>query len=194
MPRSWSRIGGWRLKYEQIPIRKVYNVLNRGMVLLRDVFSLNEYNFLKMISSNNSLPFMFDVYYGNESLLNLMQKNYEVGYRLFISTHGSFALKEIFDWLLTKQPPQYLAHDNLLKAGVDSEEKAIIVLEILRRSKIQSYDHTLDFLYSTCYLSTSGTIISIMDGFEEWTRNGNSANIFVDDFFTTKFTPGFKTI
>jgi hypothetical protein len=128
MPRPWSRIGGWRLKYEQIPIRKVYNVLNRGMVLLRDVFSLNEYNFLKMISSNNSLPFMFDVYYGNESLLNLMQKNYEVGYRLFISTHGSFALKEIFDWLNSHPDVLVINTTSTLSANNYSRQLGVDIL------------------------------------------------------------------
>lgn len=104
------------------------------------------------------------------------------------------ARKELFEWLLTKQPPQYLAHDNLLNAGVDSIEKAILVLEILRRSSIQSYDQTIGLLESRCYKSTTGTIISIMDGFEEWIRNGNSSNTFIEDFFTTKWTPNFKSI
>lgn len=102
--------------------------------------------------------------------------------------------KEIFDWLLTKQPPQYLAHENLLSAGVDSIEKAIIVLEILRSRKVQSYDQTIDLLHSNCYLSTSGSIISIMDGFDEWITNGNCTNTFIEDFYTTKSTPGFKTV
>ena len=100
MPRSWSRIGGWRLKYEQIPIVKRPNdVLNRVLVILMGVFSQNEYNFLRTIASNNSLPFNFDIYYGDGNLLDLLKTNYDRGYRIFISTHGSFALKPIFEWL-----------------------------------------------------------------------------------------------
>ena len=100
MPRSWSRIGGWRLKYEQIPIVKRPNdVLNRVLVILMGVFSQNEYNFLRTIASNNSLPFNFDIYYGDGNLLDLLKTNYDRGYRIFISTHGSFPLAEIFEWL-----------------------------------------------------------------------------------------------
>lgn len=128
MPRPWSRISGWRLKYEKIPITRVNNVLNRAMVLLRDVFSLKEYNFLKMISSNNSLPFMFDVYYGKETLLNLMQKNYDVGYRLFISTHGSFALKEIFDWLNSHPDVLVINTTSTLSANYYSTQLGVDVL------------------------------------------------------------------
>jgi hypothetical protein len=102
--------------------------------------------------------------------------------------------KEIFDWLLSKQPPQYLAHDNLLKAGVDSIEKAIILLELLRKNGIQGYKATLDLLSSPCYKSSSGSIINIMEGFEEWISAGNGANTFIDDFISTKFTPSFKSI
>ena len=100
MPRSWSRIGGWRLKYEQIPIVKRPNdVLNRALVILMGVFSQNEYNFLRTIASNNSLPFNFDIYYGDGNLLDLLKTNYDRGYRIFISTHGSFTLAGIFEWL-----------------------------------------------------------------------------------------------
>ena len=100
MPRSWSRIGGWRLKYEQIPIVKRPNdVLNRALVILMGVFSQNEYNFLRTIATNNSLPVNFDIYYGDGNLLDLLKTNYDRGYRIFISTHGSSALAGIFDWL-----------------------------------------------------------------------------------------------
>lgn len=100
MPRTWSRVGGWRLKYEQIPIvKRPVDVLNRALVILMSVFSQDEYNFLRTISTNNSLPFNFDIYYGDGNLLDLLKTNYDRGYRIFISTHGSFALAGIFDWL-----------------------------------------------------------------------------------------------
>ena len=104
MPRSWSRIGGWRLKYEQIPIvKRPIDVLNRVLVILMHVFSQDEYNFLRTIASNNSLPFNFDIYRASEAeqdkLLDLLKTNYDRGYRIFISTQGSFDLEPIFGWL-----------------------------------------------------------------------------------------------
>lgn len=102
MPRTWNRLSSWRSRYENYPIVKinsVKNVINRAIVFLRSVFSLKEYEFLKMISSNNYLPVVFDIYYGNDLLLNLIKKYYDIGYRIFISTHGSPVLYTIFDWL-----------------------------------------------------------------------------------------------
>jgi aryl carrier-like protein len=100
----------------------------------------------------------------------------------------------LFEWLVTKQPPQYHAHEDLLKAGVDSIEKAIILLELLRKNGIQGFKATLALLSSPCYKSSAGSIINIMEGFEEWISVGNSANTFIDDFLSTKFTPIFNTI
>lgn len=102
--------------------------------------------------------------------------------------------KDIFEWLLKKQPPQYHTHEDLLKEGVDSIEKAIVLIELLRKNGIQGYKATLDLLSSPCYKSSSGSIINIMEGFEEWISAGNGANTFIDDFISTKFTPSFKPI
>jgi hypothetical protein len=112
MPRSWNHLSSWRAKYENSQMVKinnadtVKNVINRAIVFLRSVFSIKEYEFLKMISSNNYLPVVFDIYYGNDLLLNLIKKYYDIGYRIFISTHSSPVLYTIFDWL--KEHPDVL--------------------------------------------------------------------------------------
>ena len=129
MPRPWNRIGGWRLKYEPIPIvKRPIDVLNRVLVILMDVFSQDEYNFLRTIATNNSLPVNFDIYYGDGNLLDLLKTNYDRGYRIFISTHGSFALAGIFDWLNSRPDVLVINTTSTLSANYYSKQLGVEVM------------------------------------------------------------------
>ena len=141
MPRSWNRLSSWRSKYEKnlnIKIKNVNivkNVINRALILLRGSFSLKEYEFLKFISSNNSFAFNFDIYYGDDLLLDLIKRNYDIGYRIFISTQGSFVLASIFDWL--KSHPDVLVFNTPSTLSINNYSE-LLGVEILPHNLIRT--------------------------------------------------------
>ena len=118
------------------------------------------------------------------------------------------ARKELFEWLLTKQPPQYLAHDNLLSAGVDSIKKAIDLLDILRLEKIQGFAATLALLNNPIFeLIKTGDKLTLMEAYDKWEYNnkegikdvtseifGLDPSKFIDEYKVEAIHPLFKRL
>jgi hypothetical protein len=76
---------------------------------------------------------------------------------------------DIFNWLLSSQPPQYHAFKELLDLGVNTIDKAIAAIEVFRINKIQVHSKAITYLKKPVLRDVkTGLKLTLMQAFDHW--------------------------
>ena len=115
---------------------------------------------------------------------------------------------DIFNWLLSSQPPQYHVFKELLDLGVNTIDKAIATIDILRIKKIQVHSKAIAYLKKPVLKDLKSDVkLTLMQAFEHWQNyilSGEKNYVsqvfdfefskFIEEYNGTAISPLFKKI